>query len=318
MVVATDADLASIERDIIGNVPGFAAAPHVVIQRAGPELEEIERALEAAVANARAIGIEDIFISDALSGHASLEQAVQAFGALPAGVHLSAGGLVGRFKHPRVFRFGKAAARPLLRLSFVSHEATIKRWFDIAVSAAALVLLSPLFGLIALLIKLDSPGPVFFKQRRRGYSAAEFRIWKFRTMMALESGDTVKQVAKGYARTTYIGTFLRRFSLDGLPQLINVLKGEMSLVGPRPHAIAYDRFFASGIASYPKPLNVKPGMTGWAQVNGFRGATNTDEGMQQRVERDIYRIDNCSLGFDLYILLLTLISPKAGCNAHRV
>jgi len=157
---------------------------------------------------------------------------------------------------------------------------------------------------------------VFFKQRRRGYNMAEFRIWKFRTMTTLEDGDTIKQAAEGDARITFPGAFLRRFSLDELPQLINVLKGEMSLVGPRPHAVAHDRFFERRIAGYPRRLNVKPGITGWAQVNGFRGATDTDEAMQLRVEHDIFYIDNCSVGFDLYILLLTLVSPKASQNAR--
>jgi len=185
-----------------------------------------------------------------------------------------------------------------------------------AAAGLALLILSPLFAAIAVLIKIDSPGPVFFKQRRRGYNTEEFRIWKFRTMTSLDDGDVVVQASENDSRITTVGNFLRRTSLDELPQLINVLKGEMSLVGPRPHAVAHDRFFERRIALYPRRLNVKPGITGWAQVNGFRGETRTEEMMRQRVEHDLYYIDNCSLGFDLYILLLTLISPKASRNAR--
>jgi exopolysaccharide biosynthesis polyprenyl glycosylphosphotransferase len=316
MLVATDADLAALEEETVASAPGFAVAARVVIGKDGRASREAEKVLEAAVANARLIGVEDVFISNSLSGHEFLERTVQAFSALPVAIHLSAGGFIGRFKHARVLRFGTATALSLTRTPLGPFEAMAKRGIDVVVSAVALILLSPLFALIALAIKCDSHGPVFFKQRRRGYNMAEFRIWKFRTMTTLEDGDTIKQAAEGDARITFPGSFLRRFSLDELPQLINVLKGEMSLVGPRPHAVAHDRFFERRIAGYPRRLNVKPGITGWAQVNGFRGATDTDEAMQLRVEHDIFYIDNCSVGFDLYILLLTLVSPKASQNAR--
>jgi len=316
MLVATDADLAALEEETVASAPGFAVAARVVIGKDGLASREAEKVLEAAVANARLIGVEDVFISNSLSGHEFLERTVQAFSALPVAIHLSAGGFIGRFKHARVLRFGTATALSLTRTPLGPFEAMAKRGIDVVVSAVALILLSPLFALIALAIKCDSHGPVFFKQRRRGYNMAEFRIWKFRTMTTLEDGDTIKQAAEGDARITFPGAFLRRFSLDELPQLINVLKGEMSLVGPRPHAVAHDRFFERRIAGYPRRLNVKPGITGWAQVNGFRGATDTDEAMQLRVEHDIFYIDNCSVGFDLYILLLTLVSPKASQNAR--
>jgi Undecaprenyl-phosphate glucose phosphotransferase len=316
MIVATDADLPKLEQEITACAAGFAIVARVGLERTATDSDGIDRVLDAAVASARAMGIEDVFISDTFSGHEFLDRAVQAFSALPVAIHLSAGGLVARFKHARVLRFGKVAALSLTRAPLGPFEAATKRWFDILVSAIALLLLSPLFALIAVLIKCDSRGPVFFRQRRRGYNTAEFRIWKFRTMTTMEDGDIVTQATKGDARITFIGSFLRRFSLDELPQLINVLKGEMSLVGPRPHAVAHDRFFERRITGYPRRLNVKPGITGWAQVNGFRGATDTDEAMQRRVEHDIFYIDNCSIGFDLYILLLTLISPKASRNAR--
>jgi polysaccharide biosynthesis protein PslA len=322
MIVATDRDLEGLEKDIDGSPAGFLIVARVAVPSSARRFGEVEAAIEAdavlqsAVVNARALGVEDIVISNALSGTEFLERAVNAFSALPIAIHLNAGGFVGRFKNARVARFGRTATLSLTRAPLGPFEATTKRWFDAAASAVALILLSPLFAAVALLIKLDSRGPVFFMQRRRGYNTEEFRIWKFRTMTTLDDGDVIAQAVEGDRRITAIGGFLRRTSLDELPQLINVLKGEMSLVGPRPHAVAHDRFFEGRIELYPRRLNVKPGITGWAQVNGFRGETNTDEAMRQRVDHDLYYIDNCSLAFDLYILLMTLISPKAGRNAR--
>jgi len=196
-----------------------------------------------------------------------------------------------------------------------AFQALIKRVFDLVVSAAALVLLSPVLLVIALLIKCDSPGPVFFRQRRRGYNLKEFRIWKFRTMSTLDDGPRIEQATRGDIRITRIGSVLRRFNLDELPQLINVLTGEMSLVGPRPHAVAHDELFEKRIAKYRRRLNVRPGITGWAQVNGLRGPTETDDLMRGRVEHDLYYIDNWSVSLDLYILFATLTSQRAFRNA---
>lgn len=315
MLVATDVDLAAMDRDISEGVAGFHIAARVALPHGAASPEEIDDALRAAVDNARTLGIEDVLISSALSGPDFLERAVNTFSTLPVAIHLSAGGLIGQFKDARVARFGGTAALSLTR-PLRPFETAAKRWFDIIVSAIALLLLSPLLGLIALLIKIDSQGPVFFKQRRRGYNSAEFRIWKFRTMTTLDDGDMVKQATRDDERITRIGKLLRRTSLDELPQLINVLRGEMSLVGPRPHAVAHDRIFEKRFADYPRRLNVKPGITGWAQVNGFRGEIKTDEAMRQRIDHDLYYIDNWSIGFDLYILLLTVISPKMRRNAH--
>jgi exopolysaccharide biosynthesis polyprenyl glycosylphosphotransferase len=191
-----------------------------------------------------------------------------------------------------------------------------KRVLDALVAGVALVLLAPLFAVIGILIKLSSPGPVFFLQRRSGYNGVEFRIFKFRTMVTLEDGDRITQASKGDPRVTKIGRILRRCNLDELPQLLNVLRGEMSMVGPRPHAVAHDREFARQIASYARRLNVPPGITGWAQVNGFRGPTRTTDVLCARIEHDLYYIENWSVHFDLYIVFLTLFSPNAYANTH--
>jgi polysaccharide biosynthesis protein PslA len=144
----------------------------------------------------------------------------------------------------------------------------------------------------------------------------EFKIWKFRTMTTMDDGDIIEQAKPGDVRVTRIGQVLRRYNLDELPQLFNVITGDMSLVGPRPHAVAHDRLFETRIAKYRRRLNVRPGITGWAQVNGFRGPTETEDAMRARVEHDLYYIDNWSILFDIYLLVATVVSRKAFTNAH--
>jgi exopolysaccharide biosynthesis polyprenyl glycosylphosphotransferase len=272
--------------------------------------------LESAAANARVLGIEDVVVSSGLSRPEFLDSCIAAFSLLPVAIHIGAGGLLGRFKDARIARFGRATTLSLTRAPLGPFEAMTKRAFDMTLGAVALMLLSPLLLAIAALIKLDGRGPVFFRQRRRGFNLEEFGIWKFRTMTAMEDGDVVRQATQNDMRVTRIGRLLRKYSLDELPQLFNVMRGEMSLVGPRPHAVAHDRFFEKRIALYPRRLNMKPGITGWAQVNGFRGATETDAAMSQRVEHDLYYIDNWSVSFDLYIVFLTVVSRKASQNAY--
>ncbi|MCB1485635.1 MAG: exopolysaccharide biosynthesis polyprenyl glycosylphosphotransferase [Hyphomicrobiaceae bacterium] len=271
--------------------------------------------LEDAVRTARLDNVQDVIISSGCNG-AFTEKAVAAFSLLPIVVHLGTGGLVGQFKHARISRFGRKTTLSLTREPIGPLQAASKRTFDVVFASTALVLLLPFLGFVALAIKLDSPGPVFFRQRRRGYNLGEFRMWKFRTMTTLDDGDIIKQAKQGDKRITRVGRVLRKFSIDELPQLLNVIAGDMSLVGPRPHAVAHDRFFEKRIEKYPRRLNVKPGITGWAQVNGFRGATDTDDSMHQRVEHDLYYIDNWSLLFDVYIIVLTVISRKTFRNAY--
>jgi lipopolysaccharide/colanic/teichoic acid biosynthesis glycosyltransferase len=165
------------------------------------------------------------------------------------------------------------------------------------------------------MIRLDSPGPVFFLQRRYGFNQQMFRIFKFRTMTTLDDGDVIRQARRNDRRVTRMGRWLRRWNIDELPQLINVMRGEMSLVGPRPHALSHDREFEQRVALYARRHNVKPGITGWAQVNGLRGEIDSDDKIRHRVEYDLYYIDNWSLLFDLKILLYTVFSRSAYRNA---
>jgi lipopolysaccharide/colanic/teichoic acid biosynthesis glycosyltransferase len=190
-----------------------------------------------------------------------------------------------------------------------------KRTIDLVVSFIGLSILTPVFIHIAFLILLDSKGPVFFKQRRVGKDGRHFLIWKFRTMTALDDGDIIVQAQRCDPRVTRVGRYLRKLNIDELPQLVNVLRGEMSLVGPRPHAVAHDIEFAKRQRFYSQRTTVKPGITGWAQVNGFRGEIATEDALGKRVEHDIYYVKHRSLWFDAYILLLTTL-PRAFRNAR--
>lgn len=188
-----------------------------------------------------------------------------------------------------------------------------KRMLDFAMAVPALLLLSPLLIVVAALIAIDSAGPVFFRQQRTGACGRTFEILKFRTMHVMEDGAEVKQAVAGDPRTTRIGRFLRRYSLDELPQLINVVNGDMSLVGPRPHAKVHDRYYGERVADYGHRFAVKPGMTGWAQIRGHRGPTPTVESMQARIDHDVWYVKNASFALDLKILFktpLAIINPR--------
>ena len=195
-------------------------------------------------------------------------------------------------------------------------QRVMKRALDIVLAGSLLILLSPILAAIALMIKCDSPGPVFFRQMRTGYRGQLFRIFKFRTMTVLEDGPVVTQASKMDHRVTRIGGILRRSSLDELPQLLNVLNGDMSLVGPRPHAVAHDKSYALQIPDYMLRQHVLPGITGWAQVNGHRGETSTIDAMYRRVEHDIWYAKNCSLFLDVQIMFRTFLEVMKARNAY--
>ncbi len=192
----------------------------------------------------------------------------------------------------------------------------LKRTFDIVLSGLGLLVLTPFFALVALAIALESRGPVIYKQARRGFNGDTFMIWKFRSMRVVESGYDMVQATRHDPRITRVGRFIRATSIDELPQLINVLLGQMSLVGPRPHAVSHDEALSRELAVYAHRQRIKPGITGWAQVNGFRGETASSAQIEGRVEHDIYYIDNWSLLLDIWILVLTVLSPAARRNAR--
>jgi putative colanic acid biosynthesis UDP-glucose lipid carrier transferase len=192
----------------------------------------------------------------------------------------------------------------------------LKRAFDLALALPLFVLLAPAMLAVAILIRIDSKGPAIFRQTRLGRDGKPFQIVKFRTMTVIEDGDNVTQVRKGDARVTRIGRWLRRSSLDELPQFINVIAGDMSLVGPRPHAIVHDRLYSTLIENYQLRQLVKPGITGWAQVNGFRGETPDVEDMRGRVTLDIWYARRANFALDLKILLRTPFEVLRQRNAY--
>src|SRR2546430_2562648 len=190
-----------------------------------------------------------------------------------------------------------------------------KRAFDICIAGLALLVFSPLLLAVSLAVRLDSRGPVFFRQTRHGYNNEVIKVLKFRSMTTIEDGCRFKQAVKNDPRVTRVGRILRRTNIDELPQLVNVLLGEMSIVGPRPHPIALNEAFAERISPLSRRHKVKPGITGWAQVHGHRGETDTTEKMRRRIECDLYYIDNWSLLLDIKIIVMTLFSRCAYTNA---
>jgi putative colanic acid biosysnthesis UDP-glucose lipid carrier transferase len=194
----------------------------------------------------------------------------------------------------------------LLETPFTGTNELVKRASDIVLASIILVLISPVLLVIAIGVKLSSPGPVIFKQRRNGLDGSEIVVYKFRSMRTMDDGKVVKQATKGDPRITPFGAFLRRSSLDELPQFINVLQGRMSIVGPRPHAVAHNEQYRELIKAYMVRHKAKPGITGWAQVNGHRGETDTIDKMRARVEYDLEYLRNWSLGLDLQIIVRTV------------
>lgn len=208
---------------------------------------------------------------------------------------------------------------PIVEVRRVPHDLAqlrVKRLVDLSLSLIGLMFLLPLFLIIAAAIKLETRGPVFFRQARTGYRGRRFRIFKFRTMRVLEDGPNVAQAKKDDPRVTRIGSVLRRSSLDELPQLINVLMGDMSLVGPRPHAIAHDEFYDQRIPDYALRQHVRPGITGWAQIHGLRGETSTVDAMRHRVEHDLWYATNGRLLLDFWIMVRTCVEIFRCRNAY--
>ena len=270
--------------------------------------EALAADLRHAIDAARLLYPDAVYIVTPWSETGTIDSCVDEFLKMPVEIHLGPERILDRFDNVRIAKHGPMASLQLTRAPLNWSERMVKRVFDVTIAAGVLIVLSPLLGLTALLVWLESGRPLFFRQRRYGFNQQEFRIIKFRTMTALDDGDVVPQARRNDPRVTRLGRFLRRWNIDELPQLINVLKGDMSLVGPRPHALSHNREYEQKIALYARRHNVLPGITGWAQVNGFRGETDTDEKMKRRVEHDLHYIDNWSVWLDMRILLLTLFS----------
>ncbi|MGA8172746.1 MAG: undecaprenyl-phosphate glucose phosphotransferase [Methylocystis sp.] len=279
------------------------------------DAESIDDDLALAAATARMLRPDDVFILAPWSHTDVIDSCVTAFLRVPAQIHLGPERVLDRFVDARIDKIGSISSLSLGGHPLNVAEVVVKRLFDIVASLVGLMLLSPFLALVAALIRIDSKGPALFVQRRYGFNQEPFRIFKFRSMTTMEDGRDVTQATTEDPRVTRVGRFIRRYNVDELPQLLNVLRGDMSLVGPRPHALAHDQLFERKIALYARRHNVKPGITGWAQVNGLRGQIDSPEKIRQRVEHDLYYIDHWSLLFDVWIILLTVFSKKAYRNA---
>lgn len=211
---------------------------------------------------------------------------------------------------PTLTRVGGSASR------HSSVHRAMKRLLDVVIATAALILLWPAFVVIAVMVRLDSPGPILFRQRRTGLNGRVFRILKFRTMSVIEDGERISHATRDDPRVTRFGEFLRQSSLDEMPQLINVILGHMSLVGPRPHALAHDAQYSALLPHYAQRFQVRPGLTGLAQVKGFRGEIRQLNCMAQRVEADVEYVATWSIRTDLVILVQTVPLILRRVNAY--
>lgn len=272
--------------------------------------------LDALVEKARAGDFDFVYIALPLKSEDRIRRLVTDLSDTRAAAYVVADLFAHDLAHSRWTEVGPIPVISVFETPFSGIEGWIKRLEDLVLSvfilaAAALPMLS-----IAAAVKLTSPGPVLFRQRRNGLDGREITVWKFRTMTVQEDGDRVVQAVRGDGRVTPLGAFLRRASLDELPQLFNVLRGDMSIVGPRPHAVVHNEAYRRLIPGYMLRHRVKPGITGWAQIHGFRGGTDTIEKMEQRIRFDLWYIRNWSLWLDLSIIARTALRGIAGRNAY--
>jgi Undecaprenyl-phosphate glucose phosphotransferase len=302
-------DLAASKFDFVGQFP--------IASLSEDDADLSRRSVsEAAVLEAcRSLRPDDVFIVAELSELSRLSKRIELLSMLPLSVHIVPADAGELFSSTRFSQMGKIATVQVARPPLTRGDYALKRGLDVCLAAIGLLVLVPAFIGIAVAIKLSSKGPVFFRQLRYGYNNHLISVLKFRTMYVCENGRHFKQATRDDPRITPLGRILRATNLDELPQLMNVLLGDMSLVGPRPHAVALNEKFESDIWLLSRRTKIKPGMTGWAQVNGYRGETDTMEKMQKRIEYDLYYIENWSFSFDVAIILMTLFSPKAYTNA---
>lgn len=296
------------------------AEPRIVRVNAKCGPREWQR--ECATSMARVLGLArtadngEICILAAGFGDQRLREIVVGLQVIPRAVRIIPAPALEQLLHLPIRTIGTLHSVELQKAPLNVVQRAFKRAMDVALSLAALLVFAPFFLIVGIATKLDSRGPVLFKQTRLGHRGVAFDIFKFRTMTVSENGPEVKQAQAQDLRVTRVGRWLRKTSIDELPQLINVLRGEMSLVGPRPHAVAHDRYYSILIDNYDVRQHVKPGITGWAQVNGYRGETSSPDLMRRRVEFDIWYAKNASILLDCRILVLTVVEVLRQRNAY--
>jgi Undecaprenyl-phosphate glucose phosphotransferase len=283
----------------------------------GDSATDLERSARILVDACRSLGMQDILVLAESDDWPRTVRLVNLLSELPVGLHVVPSNSDAFFSTAQILEFGNITTIQVAHPPLSLLDQAVKRAFDLCGAACGLILLAPLFVIVSIAIKLDSRGPVFFRQLRHGYNKEPISVLKFRSMNVMEnSSDFIQQAQKNDPRVTRIGRVLRRANIDELPQLLNVLRGEMSIIGPRPHAAAHNKMFEELIPPYSRRHRIKPGISGWAQVNGYRGETDTIEKMQRRLEYDLYYIENWSLWFDVKIVFMTLFSKKTYLNAY--
>ncbi|MBX3422514.1 MAG: undecaprenyl-phosphate glucose phosphotransferase [Pirellulaceae bacterium] len=283
----------------------------------GDEVVNLYRGkLEELVAEAKAGRLDTVFVTLPMRAESRIRWLLDELADTTSSVYIVPDFFVFELLHSRWNSIGGLPAVSVFESPLYGVDGLVKRLFDIAAASAALVALLPVFVVCGLLVKRSSPGPVFFRQLRYGLDGKKIWVWKFRTMRTCENGAEVRQATKGDPRITAIGAVLRRTSLDELPQLLNVIEGSMSLVGPRPHASAHNEHYRKLIRGYMLRHKVKPGITGLAQVQGCRGETETLDKMQKRIEFDHKYIQHWSLWMDVKILLRTCLVVFRQENAY--
>lgn len=284
-----------------------------------PLLEEdlqVTGNIEQLKKQARKGDFDDIYIALPMREEETIKSLVEELANSSSCVHIVPDVFTFKMLNARSKEIGGLPVVSVYDTPFDSFDAVIKRFEDVFLSSIILSLIALPMLFIAAAVKFTSKGPVIFKQRRYGINGEEIMVWKFRSMTACDNGDVVLQATKNDARITKVGAFIRKTSLDELPQFINVLQGKMSIVGPRPHAVAHNELYRDKISGYMQRHLVKPGITGWAQVNGWRGETDTLEKMEKRIEFDLTYIRNWSVLLDLKIVFLTIFKGFFSSNAY--
>ncbi|PIQ13865.1 MAG: undecaprenyl-phosphate glucose phosphotransferase [Hydrogenophilales bacterium CG18_big_fil_WC_8_21_14_2_50_58_12] len=272
--------------------------------------------IDALMLKAHSGEIDSVYIALPMKAELRIAELVNQLSDTTASVYVIPDLFISELMHSRWIDFGGMPLVSVYETPFYGLYGWVKRMEDLFLGGLILLLILPIMVAIAITVKLTSPGPVIFKQRRYGLNGEEMEVWKFRSMTVCEDGDHVPQAKKCDVRITPFGAFLRKTSLDELPQFINVLQGTMSIVGPRPHAVAHNEQYRKLIRGYMLRHKVKPGITGLAQVNGWRGETDTLDKMQKRVDFDLEYIQNWSLWLDLKIVFLTVWGGFCGAHVY--
>lgn len=315
-----------LARDLAGNpqlgihIAGFYEVPEYQDQ-AARVVDDTDRfpilgAVDEAVERGRAGELDVVFIALPMRAEDLISEILDKFSDTTATVHILPNFFVAKMLHARWHQVGSSSLLSVFDTPIQGFDSWLKRLEDLVLASVILLLIAPVMLLVAAAVKLSSPGPVIFKQRRYGLDGRTIYVWKFRSMTTTDDGEKVEQAKVGDQRITAVGNILRRTSLDELPQFFNVLQGTMSIVGPRPHAIAHNEEYRSLVNGYMLRHKVKPGITGLAQIKGFRGETDTLDKMSRRVEYDLEYIRRWSILLDLRIVFLTVYRGFYHKNAY--